>query len=65
MLLDHEEKPFHHRYSTEIIQLSLDLYRDASLGYQTISKVIKVFVKGTISTPHHTTVRLWVTRAGC
>lgn len=65
MLLDNEEKPFRHRYSTEIIQLSMDLYRDASIGYQTISNVIKVLSKKIISIPHHSTIRLWITRAGC
>lgn len=65
MLLDNEEKPFRHRYSTEVIQLSMDLYREASIGYQTISNVIKVISKQLISIPHYSTVRLWITRAGC
>jgi hypothetical protein len=42
------------------------LYRYASLGYRTISNVLKViFNKCNFRKPHYTTVRTWIIRNGC
>jgi hypothetical protein len=43
----------------------LQLYRVASLGYQTICNVLKVLSNTcNILVPHYTTIRLWIIRAG-
>jgi len=64
--LESDERPYHHRFSIGVIKLVLDLYRNASLEYRTISRVLEVvFSKCCMRIPHHTTVRFWVIRNGC
>jgi hypothetical protein len=60
-------KPYHHRFSSKIIKLAIDLHGHATVGCRKITRILEVFSKSDnpFVVPHHTTVRQWIMRYAC